>query len=108
MGAVYEEDDTIDRVARAAGASANIEPLDDWLTIAPSSDDHETRTGLIIPASAEVPVRAGVVLAAGEDAASVVPGDKVLFPRGAVLEVRIGGEPVLLVRRKDLVARYTE
>jgi co-chaperonin GroES (HSP10) len=105
---MFEDDDTLRRVEQASTPSANIEPLDDWLTIAPSSEEHETRAGLIIPASAEVPVRAGIVLAVGEEATGVTPGDKVLFPRGAAMEVRLGGEPVLLVRRRDLVARYTE
>jgi co-chaperonin GroES (HSP10) len=38
----------------------------------------------------------------------VAPGDKVLFPRGAAMEVRLGGEPVLIVRRRDVVARVGE
>jgi chaperonin GroES len=105
---MYGDDDTLRRVEQASTPSAHVEPLDDWLTISPSSDEHETRTGLIIPASAEVPVRAGVVLAVGDEAHGVSPGDKVLFPRTATMEVRLGGEPVLLVRRRDLVARYTE
>jgi co-chaperonin GroES (HSP10) len=105
---MFGDDDTLRRVEHASTPSAHIEPLDDWLTIAPSSEEHETRAGLIIPASAEVPVRAGVVLAVGEEAGGITPGDKVLFPRSATMEVRLGGEPVLLVRRRDLVARYTE
>jgi co-chaperonin GroES (HSP10) len=108
MAAMYGDDDTVRRVEQSSTPSANIEPLDDWLTIAPSSEEHETRAGLIIPASAEVPVRAGVVLAVGDDANGIAPGDKVLFPRAATMEVRLGGEPVLLVRRRDLVARFTE
>lgn len=74
----------------------------------PGDRDHETRTGLIIPASADVPIRSGIVLAVGDDVTGVAPGDKVLFPRAAMLELRLGGEPVLLVRRGDLVARFTE
>ena len=105
---MYGEDDTLRRLERASAPQVAIEPLDDWLTIAPSSDEHETRAGLIIPQSAEVAIRSGVVLAAGEDVHGVAPGDKVLFPREAALEVRLGGEPVLLVRRRDVVARYAE
>ena len=102
------DDDTLRRLERSSQPSAQVEPLDDWMTVSPSSDEHETRTGLIIPQSAEVAIRSGVVLAIGEDVTGIAPGNKVLFPRGSCLEVRLGGEPVLLVRRRDLVARYAE
>jgi co-chaperonin GroES (HSP10) len=102
------DDDTFDRLGHAERPSMQIDPLDDHLTVEPTSDEHETRAGLIIPSSAEVPVRSGVVLAVGDDVHGVVPGDKVLFPRAAGLEVRLGGEPVLIVRRGDLVARYVD
>ena len=102
------DDDTFHRLGHAERPSMQIDPLDDHLTIEPTSDEHETRGGLIIPSSAEVPVRSGVVLAVGDDVQGVAPGDKVLFPRKAGLEVRLGGEPVLIVRRGDLVARYVD
>jgi co-chaperonin GroES (HSP10) len=102
------DDDTLDRLGRAARPVVQIDPLDDHLTIEPTSDEHETRAGLIIPSSAEVPVRSGVVLAVGDDVHGVAPGDKVLVPRAACLEVRLGGEPVLIVRRRDVVARYVD
>jgi co-chaperonin GroES (HSP10) len=105
---VFGEDDTLRRIGAAEHPSVHVEPLDDWLTVSPTSDEHETRAGLIIPSSAEVPVRSGVVLAVGDEVQGVAPGDKVLFPRQAALEVRLGGEPVLIVRRRDLVARYAE
>ncbi len=102
------EDDTLRRLERAAQATANVEPLDEWVTITPSAEDHETRTGLIIPSSADSAVRSGVILACGDDVSGVVPGDKVLYARANALEVRLSGEPVLLVRRRDVVARYSE
>jgi len=108
MRGVFDDDDTVSRAERAGGATAHIEPLDEWVSIAPATEDHETRTGLIIPASADVPIRSGIVLAVGDDVTGVAPGDKVLFPRAAMLELRLGGEQVLLVRRGDLVARFTE
>ena len=105
---MYGEDDTLRRLERAATPAIQVEPLDDWLTVSPSSDEHETRGGLIIPSSAEVQVRSGIVLACGDEIQGVAPGDKVLFPRSAAMEVRLGGEPVLIVRRRDIVARFSE
>jgi co-chaperonin GroES (HSP10) len=102
------EDDTVDRVHRAPRGSAQVEPLDDYLVIEPSDETHETAHGLIIPAATENPARSGVVVSVGDDAHGISPGDKVVFARGACLELRIAGEPILLVRRRDLIARYAE
>ena len=102
------EDDTLGRLSRASREPVHIEPLDDHIVVQLAEEDHETRTGLIIPASSEVEVRSGIVLAAGDEVRGVAPGDKVLFPRNAIIEVRVGGEPVRLVRRGDLIARFSE
>ena len=108
MAGVTADDDPLGRLHRATRPTAWVEPLDDHLTVEPTSDEHETRNGLIIPGSADVPVRSGVVLAVGDEVHGLAPGDKVLFPRGSALEVRLGGEPVLVVRRRDVVARYVD
>jgi co-chaperonin GroES (HSP10) len=105
---VLGEDDTLDRLSRSDRETVRIEPLDDHLVIEPSDEDHETRTGLIIPASSEILVRSGIVVAVGEDVHSIAPGDKVIFPRAAGIEMRLAGEPILLVRRRDLIARFAE
>jgi chaperonin GroES len=102
------EDDTLDRLRRSQRQTARIEPLDDHLVIEPTDEDHETRSGLIIPGSSEISVRAGIVVAVGEDVQSIAPGDKVIFPRAAGIEMRVAGEPVLLVRRSELIARFVE
>jgi chaperonin GroES len=105
---VLGEDDTLHRLRRAGDARVRLEPLDDNLLVEPTDEDHETRAGLIIPASNEVIVRSGIVLAVGDDPDGVAPGDKIVFPKAAAVEVRVSGEPVLLVRRRDVIARYAE
>ena len=45
-----------------------LEPLDDYLIVEPVDEDVETRTGLIIPQSAEAEARSGVVTAVGLEA----------------------------------------
>jgi co-chaperonin GroES (HSP10) len=102
------EDDTLDRLTRSERQTARVEPLDDHLVIEPTDDDHETRSGLIIPGSSEIAVRSGIVVAVGDDVQSIAPGDKVVFPRSAGIEMRLAGEPILLVRRSDLIARFAE
>jgi co-chaperonin GroES (HSP10) len=82
-----------------------LEPLDDFVVVQPSEGDAETRGGLIIPASAEMPCRSGIATAVGPDVVGVEPGDKVLYPRDAGYEVRMAGVSVRLIKREDLIAR---
>src|ERR1051326_3190510 len=82
-----------------------LEPLDDYVVIQPSDEESETNLGLIIPASTETDCRTGVVTAVGTDPAGIEPGDKVVFPRDAGFEVRLGGAAVKVMKRGDLIAR---
>jgi chaperonin GroES len=82
-----------------------LEPLDDYVVIEPSDEETETRAGLIIPASTEAGCRSGIVTAVGPDSGGVEPGDKVLFPKDAGFDVRLGGAAVKVVRRGELIAR---
>jgi co-chaperonin GroES (HSP10) len=71
-----------------------LDPLDDYVVIEPVDEETETRTGLIIPASAEAGCRSGIVTAVGAEAGGVEPGDKVLFPKDAGYDVRLAGTAV--------------
>jgi chaperonin GroES len=88
-----------------APLTVTLEPLDDNLIVEPVDEDVETRSGLIIPQSAEAGARSGIVTAVGADAGGIEPGDKVLFPKDAGYDVRLGGVAVKVLRRGDLVAR---
>lgn len=83
----------------------SLEPLDDYVVVEPVDEETETRAGLIIPASTEAGCRSGVVTAVGTDATGVDPGDKVLFPKDAGYDVRLGGVAVKVIRREHLIAR---
>ncbi|MGI8974032.1 MAG: co-chaperone GroES family protein [Gaiella sp.] len=85
----------------------SVEPLDEYLVIQPSNDETETRAGLILPASAAAAAecRTGIVTAIGAEVNGVEPGDKVLYPREAGYEVRLGGIEVKIVKRDELIAR---
>jgi chaperonin GroES len=84
-----------------------LEPLDEFVVIQPVSDETETRSGLLLPATAAAAAacRTGIVTAVGSDANGVEPGDKVLYPRDAGYEVRLGGIEVKVLKREDLIAR---
>ncbi len=83
----------------------SLEPLDDYVVVETVDEEAETRSGLIIPASAEAGCRTGIVTAVGADADGVEPGDKVLFPKDAGFEVRLAGAAVRVMRRGELIAR---
>ena len=98
LSGVIEESRSID---------VTLEPLDEFVVIQPVSDETETRAGLILPASAAeaAPCRTGIVTAVGADVGGVEAGDKVLYPRDAGFDVRLGGIDVKVLRREDLIAR---
>jgi chaperonin GroES len=83
----------------------SLEPLDDYVVVQPTDDEAETRTGLIIPASAESNCLTGIVTAVGAEAGGLEAGDKVLFPKDAGFEVRLHGSEVKVLRRGELIAR---
>ncbi|CAN5176044.1 hypothetical protein BH09ACT13_BH09ACT13_13190 [soil metagenome] len=84
-----------------------LEPLDEFVVVQPVSDETETRSGLFLPASAAAATacRTGIVTAVGSEANGIEPGDKVLYPREAGYEVRLGGIEVKVLKREDLIAR---
>jgi chaperonin GroES len=85
--------------------SVTLEPLDDWLVVEPVDAEAWTRGGLIIPVGADQACRSGIVTAVGADAQGIELGDKVLFPKDAGYEVRVGSGTVKLLRREHLIAR---
>jgi chaperonin GroES len=95
----------VDHLEEAHSVSISLEPLDDYVVVEPVDEETETRTGLIIPASAEAHCRSGIVTATGPEAAGVEPGDKVLFPKGTGFDVRLAGVAVKVLKRADLIAR---
>jgi chaperonin GroES len=99
------EDDTLHRFEHSERFTGRIEPLDEHVLIEPIDDETQTSTGLIIPSNSESACWSGIVVAAGDDAVGVLPGDKVLYPRHAGYEVRIAGQPKRIVSRHELIAR---
>jgi chaperonin GroES len=94
-------------IEESRSVDVTLEPLDEFVVVQPISDETETRAGLILPASAAdaTPCRTGIVTAVGTDVTGVDAGDKVLYPRDAGYDVRLGGIDVRVLRREDLIAR---
>jgi chaperonin GroES len=94
-------------IEESAHLDLTLEPLDEFVVVQPTSDETETRAGLILPASAAATAacRTGIVTAVGAEANGIEPGDKVLYPRDAGYDVRLGGIEVKVLQRKELIAR---
>jgi chaperonin GroES len=94
-------------IEESRSVDVTIEPLDEFVVVQPIADETETRAGLILPASATeaAPCRTGIVTAVGADVNGVEAGDKVLYPRDAGFDVRLGGLEVKVLRREELIAR---
>jgi chaperonin GroES len=84
-----------------------LEPLDEFVVVQPVSDETETRSGLILPASAAAAAacRTGIVTAVGSEVEGIEAGDKVLYPGDSGYEVRLGGIEVKVLKREDVIAR---
>ncbi len=94
-------------IEESRSVDITLEPLDEFVVVQPVADEAETRAGLILPASATetAPCRTGIVTAVGADTSGVEAGDKVLYPRDAGYDVRLGGIEVKVLKREDLIAR---
>ncbi len=88
---------------------ATLEPLDDHVVVQPL-DDTETASGLIVPINEAAQCATGIVASIGPDVTGVEPGDKVLYPRDAGVEVRLvrSAHRVRVLRREELIARIQD
>ncbi len=91
----------------------NIKPLHDRVLIKRIEDMQKTAGGIIIPDTAKEKPSEGVVEAVGQGRLTpegklapmtVKVGDKVLFGKYAGTEVKLDGEPRLIIREEDILA----
>ncbi|WP_420122759.1 GroES family chaperonin [Nakamurella sp.] len=89
-----------------------IQMLHDRILIKTSAGTGEraTKTGILIPATAEVAKRLvwGEVAGVGQHVRSVKVGERVLFSPEDQYEVEVGGDTYLVLRERDLQAVASE
>jgi chaperonin GroES len=75
-----------------------------------SEGERKSRSGILIPATAQVPRRLAwaEVVAAGPHVRSIKPGDQVLFNPEDRYEVEVQGEDYLILRERDIHAVASE
>jgi chaperonin GroES len=102
-----------ERPARPA-AKADKQPIrmlaDRVLVEIPHNEERTTRTGLLVPATAQVGKRLAwaEVIAVGPHVRSIEPGDRVLFNPEDRYEVDVRGEEYLILRERDIHAVAAE
>jgi chaperonin GroES len=90
-----------------------LKPIGDRVVVRPKSAEEVTKSGIILPDTAQERPQEGEVMAVGpgrlmEDgsviALTVKVGDNVLFSKYGGTEIKIGGEEYMILREDDILA----
>jgi len=94
----------------------NIQPLGDRVLIRPLKEDEVTKSGIVLPDTAEKEKpEKGEVIAVGEgklnDEGKRIPlnvqkGDKVIFSKYGPDEIKVDDEELLIIKQEDILAKY--
>ncbi|HJV08583.1 MAG TPA: co-chaperone GroES [Acidimicrobiales bacterium] len=92
----------------------NLKPLDDRIVVRPSEAEQTTVSGLVIPDTAKEKPQQGEVLAVGpgrrsEQSGEIIPldvkaGDTVIYSKYGGTEITSGGEDLLILSSRDVLA----
>lgn len=81
-----------------------LNPLGIRLLVKPFQQETTTATGIFIPQKEDMPER-GEVVAIGDLVEKIKVGDKVLFKKYSVDEVKIDAEKMLIIAESDIIAK---
>ena len=92
--------------------SVSLQPLEDRIVVKPSEGEEMTASGLVIPDTAKEKPQEGEVIAVGpgrfEDGQrvplDVKVGDKVIYSKYGGTEVKVGGDELLILSARDVLA----
>lgn len=91
-----------------------IKPLGDYILIEPFKEEEKTKSGILLPESAEkekpeqgkvIAVGPGRKLSSGKRVSlDVKPGDKVLFTKYGPNEIKVNDKEYLIAKEEDILA----
>jgi len=94
--------------------SVSIKPLEDRIVVKPLDAEQTTASGLVIPDTAKEKPQEGEVVAVGpgrfnENGGERIPmdiavGDKVIYSKYGGTEVKYGGDELLILSARDVLA----
>ena len=86
----------------------SIKPLGDRVLIKRLEAEEKTKSGIVLPGSAQEKPQMAEVLAVGpgtsEVKMEVKAGDKVIFSKYAGTDIKLDGEDVIIMSQKDILA----
>ena len=92
----------------------NLKPLDDRIVVKPNEAEERTASGLVIPDTAKEKPQQGTVLAVGpgrraESTGDLIPldvkvGDTVVYSKYGGTEITVGGQDLLILTSRDVLA----
>ncbi|HKH06732.1 MAG TPA: co-chaperone GroES [Acidimicrobiales bacterium] len=93
----------------------SLQPLDDRIVVKPGESEETTASGLVIPDTAKEKPQQGEVLAVGpgkrsEQTGELIPldiavGDTVVYSKYGGTEITVGGEDLLILAGRDVLAK---
>ena len=96
----------------------NLTPLDDRIVVKPNAAEERTASGLVIPDTAKEKPQQGTVLAVGPGrwsddegqhfALEIKVGDTVLYSKYGGTEITHGGDDLLILSSRDVLAIVTK
>lgn len=92
--------------------SMTVKPLGDRVLIKRLEAEEKTKSGIVLPGSAQEKPQMAQVVAVGpgteEVKMEVKEGDKVIFSKYAGNEIKVDGEDLILMSQKDILAIVIE
>ncbi len=92
----------------------NLQPLEDRIVVRAKEAESTTASGLVIPDTAKEKPQQGEVLAVGpgrrSDTGDLIPndvevGDTVVYSKYGGTEIAVGGEDLLILNARDVLAK---
>jgi chaperonin GroES len=96
-----------------ATATTTLRPLEDRILVRPEEGEETTASGIVIPDTAKEKPQEGTVLAVGpgkrSDTGDIIPmdvkeGDRVVYSKYGGTEFKLGGEDLLILSARDVLA----
>jgi chaperonin GroES len=97
----------------ATATKTTVKPLEDRILVRPEEGEETTVSGIVIPDTAKEKPQEGTVLAVGpgrrSDTGDLIPmevkeGDRVIYSKYGGTEIKLGGEELLILSARDVLA----
>ncbi len=97
----------------ATATATTIKPLEDRILVRPEESEETTVSGIVIPDTAKEKPQEGTVLAVGpgkrSESGELIPmdvkeGDRVIYSKYGGTEIKLGGEDLLILSSRDVLA----